>query len=110
MQRALRLSPQYPAPYASALGQAYYFLGRYEDALPVLKQAMDRNVNLLTSHVFYIASLSKLGKTEEASWAAIQFKTLAPDFTLDDVGKMFPIKDQENLSKLKSDLRAAGIQ
>lgn len=110
MQQALRLSPQYPAPYASALGQAYYFLERYDDAVAILKQAIDRNVNLLTSHVFYIASLSRLGKLDEASWAAVQFKSLAPNFKLDDIGEMFPINNQEHLENIKADLRRAGIQ
>jgi TolB-like protein/DNA-binding winged helix-turn-helix (wHTH) protein len=110
MQQAVRLSPQYPAPYASALGQAYYFLERYDDAISMLKQAIDRNVNLLTSHVFYIASLSRLGKLDEANWAAVQFKSLAPDFKLDDVGEMFPINNQQHLENIKADLRRAGIQ
>ena len=110
MQQALRLSPEYPAPYASALGQAYYFLERYDDAISILKQAIDRNVNLLTSHVFYIASLSRTGKLEEASWAAVQFKSLAPDFNLDDIGEMFPINDRKILINIKADLQRAGIQ
>lgn len=110
MQQAMRLNPQYPAPYASALGQAYYFLGRHNDAVPVLRMAIERNNNLLTSHVFYIASLSRLGKTDDASWAAVQFKTLAPEFKLDEVGEMFPIKDQQSLDKIKQDLRQAGLK
>ena len=109
MQRAIRLNPQYPAPYVSALGQAYYFLQRYEEALPALREAVERNVNLLTSHVFLIATLSRLGQKEEANWAAIQFKTLVPGFKVDDVGEMFPIKDQESLQAVMKDLRKAGL-
>lgn len=110
MQQAMRLNPQYPAPYASALGQAYYFLERYEDALAVLKMAIERNNNLLTSHVFYIASLSRLDKIDDANWAAVQLKSLIPDFKLDDVGEMFPIKDKVSLDSVKADLGKAGIQ
>jgi len=110
MQQAMRLSPQYPAPYLSALGQAYYFLERYDDAIPVLKQAIDRNVNLQTSHVFYIASLSRLGKIEEANWAAVQFKSVANNFKLDDIEEMFPISNPENLQRIKEDLIRAGLQ
>ena len=110
MQQAMRLNPQYPAPYASVLGQAYYFLERYEDAVAILKQAIERNVNLQTSHVFFIASLSRLGRLDEANWAAIQFKTLAPDFKLNDIEEMFPIDNHQNLADIKEDLRRAGIR
>ena len=71
---------------------------------------MDRNVNLQTSHVFYIATLSKLNKLDEANWAAVQFRALAPKFKLDDIQEMFPISDQTTLEGIKTDLRRAGIQ
>lgn len=110
MQHAMRLNPQYPAPYASALGQAYYFLERYDDAITVLRLAIERNNNLLTSHVYYIASLSRLGKTDDASWAAVQMKSINPAFALDDVADMFPIKDKDSLEKIKADLKNAGLK
>lgn len=110
MREAMRLSPQYPAAYASALGQGYFFMGQYADALIPLQDAVERNVNLLTSQVFLVATLSRLGKKEEASWVADQLHTLMPDFTVSKLSEMFPIKDPQNLRLLKDSLHDAGLQ
>lgn len=109
LRKAMRLNPQYPAAYASALGQAYYFQHRYEDALPSLRDAIERNVNLITSHVYLITSLSQLNKEDEASWAAIQLRTLDPEFSVDNITDMFPIKDENQTQQIKTHLRRAGL-
>jgi len=109
MQQAMQLNPQYPAPYASAMGQALYFLHRYDQALPVLKDAVERNANLLTAQVFLIATLNRLGQKDETNWAALQFKSLLPEFKVEDVAEMFPIKDKNSLQEIMNDLRGAGL-
>ncbi|NOX43704.1 MAG: tetratricopeptide repeat protein [Gammaproteobacteria bacterium] len=110
LRRAMRLNPQYPAAYASALGQAYYFQRKYADALPALQDAVERNINLRSSHVYLIASLSQMDKNDEASWAAIQLRTLDPDFSVDNISDMFPIKNEEWTQEIKLHLRRAGLQ
>jgi len=110
MKQAIRLNPQYPAPYASVLGQALYFLHRYDEALPILREAVERNINLVTSQVFLIATLNRLGIQDELGWAVLQFKTLFPAFKVDNTSEMFPIKDQNSLQALMDDLRHAGLK
>lgn len=46
------LNPKYPAAYASVHGQIHFILGEYEQAVPMLREAIERNVNPLTPHVF----------------------------------------------------------
>ena len=38
LRAAMQMNPHYPARYASALGHAYYFLGRHEDAVTTLRR------------------------------------------------------------------------
>lgn len=109
LERAMRLNPQYPAAYASALGQSYYFMDQFDQALPPLRKAVEKNNNLLTSQVFLIATLVRLGQVEEAKWAAIQLKSINPGFSSDKVGEMFPINDSEKLQKVIDDLRQADL-
>ena len=109
MRHAMRLSPQYPAAYASAAGQGYFFMGKYEDALPLLRDATERNVNLLTSQVFLVATLSKLGNVEEAGWVADQLRTLKPEFSVGQLNEMFPIKYPHQLQTLKESLQRYGF-
>ena len=110
LRNVMHLNPYYPAPYASALGQAYYFLGENEKALSSLQDAMEKNYSLLTSHVMLIATLSRLGMNEEAEWASEQLDIIAPDFTLDDIARMFPIKDKKKQQNIIDNLRLAGIK
>ena len=109
IRKAMRLNPLYPAPYALALGRAYYFLDRYEDAAAALRDAIERNANLLSSYVYLTATLSGQGKTDDAAWTAAQLRMLAPGFMVSDVNEMFPIENAERLAALVDRLRRAGL-
>lgn len=109
LRDVMRLNPHYPARYASALGHAYYFLGQHEDAVTTLRDAIERNANLLSSHVFYTAALSHLGRKDEAAWAASQIRALSPNFAAENVSGMFPIKDPAKQRALIDDLKRAGL-
>ena len=58
---AMRLNSNYPAQYLSVLGQGYYSLGEYKNAEDALRNAIDKNFNLLTAQIMLTATLSKLG-------------------------------------------------
>jgi len=109
LRAAMQLNPHYPARYASALGHAYYFFGRHEDAVTTLRDAIERNANYLSSHIFYTAALSHLGRNDEAAWAATQVRSLSPNFAAENVSGMFPIKDPAKLRALMDDLKRAGL-
>ncbi|PCJ88370.1 MAG: hypothetical protein COA54_03655 [Thiotrichaceae bacterium] len=109
IRRAMQLNPNYPAQYLSVLGQAHYSLQEYEDALPVFRSAIDKNFSLLTAHMMLTATLSQLGKNDEASWQADQLHTIAPNFRADDAYRIFPVKDKKQLQNIIHNLRLAGI-
>lgn len=109
LREVMLLNPHYPARYASALGHAYYFLGRHEDAVTALRDAIERNASLLSSHVFYTAALSHLGQKDEAVWAASQIRALSQNFSAEDISGMFPIKDPAKQRILIDDLKRAGL-
>jgi TolB-like protein/DNA-binding winged helix-turn-helix (wHTH) protein len=109
LREVMRLNPHHPARYASALGQAYYFLGRHEDAASTLRDAIERNASLLSSHIFFTAALSHLGRNDEADWAATQIRALSQGFSAEKVSGMFPVKDPATLHVLMEDLRRTGL-
>lgn len=109
VRKAMRLNPHYPAQYASTLGQAYYFTNQYEDAVTSLRDAIERNANLLPSHIYLVAALSALGKNGDAAWTATQLRALAPDFKAEDVRGMFPIENEARLAAMVDRLRRAGL-
>lgn len=109
VRKAMLLNPRYPAAYASVLGQIYFFIGRYEQAVPALEEALKRNISLRTPHIFLIVALSKLDQPDEASWFAEQLKTIAPDFSPNNVDEMFPLQDPEIMQDMKKHLQHAGL-
>ncbi len=109
VRKAMRLNPQYQAPYALALGRAYYFLDRYEDAVAALRDAVERNANLLSSYVYLTAALSELGRSDDAAWTAAQLRMLVPEFKVSDVNDMLPIESAARLTVMTERLRRAGL-
>jgi len=108
-RKSILINPIYPAAYASILGQAYFFNGNYELAVTNLQDAIDRNINLLSAHVFLIASLSKLNQMEEAEWAAEKFKIIDTDFSIEKIDKMLAIGEAKGLDDLKQQLQRVGF-
>jgi len=109
VRKAMLLNPENPVAYTTILGQAYYFSRQYEQAVPVLRDALERNATLPTTYVFLIASLSELNRLDEAAWTAEQFRIVAPQFTVDGVAGMLPVRDEQTVSKIKDALRRAKL-
>lgn len=109
IRKAMLLNPEYPAPYASVLGQAHFYMEQYEHALPVLQEAIDRNINLLTPHVYLIATLKELDRPDDARWAAQQLKTTAPWFTVEILPDLLPVQNESIISSIKGHLLETGV-
>lgn len=109
IRQAMRLNTNYPAQYLSVLGQAHYYLGEYESASSTLRSAIEKNFSLITAHIMLTATLNKSGSDEEASWTAGQLLSLSPEFKLQDVGRIFPLKDNSRLQDIVEQLRIAGL-
>jgi TolB-like protein/DNA-binding winged helix-turn-helix (wHTH) protein/Tfp pilus assembly protein PilF len=110
IRRAMSLNPDYPAQYLSVLGQAYYYLADYDSAVTTFHDAIDKNFSLLTAQIMLTAALSHAGLAEEATWTAAQLHSLSPDFSLEDVARVFPIKDDMQRRELIEQLGKAGIK
>ena len=109
IKQAMKLNPDYPAQYLSVLGQAYYSMEEYEDALPAFRSAINKNFSLLTAHTMLTATLSQLGLKDEAVWAADQLHTISPEFRAEDAARIFPVKKNTQRQDLIDKLRMAGI-
>jgi TolB-like protein/DNA-binding winged helix-turn-helix (wHTH) protein len=109
LRNAMSRSSHYPARYAVVLGQAYYFLGRYEDAAATLRDATERNATLLAPHLIYAATLVRLGKKDEAAWTAGLIRSLSPNFSAAQVSGIFPHRDPAKLQALIGDLKRASL-
>jgi len=110
IRQAMSLNPDYPAQYLTVLGQANYYLGDYDSALSIFRDAIDKNFSLLTAHIMLTTTLSRLGMTDEAAWTAAQLHSLSPEFSLQNVSRIFPLKNEKQLQDIVEQLSKAGIK
>ena len=115
VKRAIRLHPYYPAYYLQWLGAAYRMTGRYEEALIVYKQLLDRShkgeFTSLYSHIFLADVYAELGREDEARNHAVDVLRISPGFSLKKINKIstFKYKDPAHLERRRNALRKAGI-
>jgi len=110
IRKAMRLNPSYPAQYSSVLGQAYYYLQDYENALNLFREAIDKNFSIMTAHIMQAVTLSKAGMLDDASWSAEQLRTIKPAFNATDITRVFPIEAGEQRQDIIDQLRKAGLE
>jgi tetratricopeptide (TPR) repeat protein len=115
VENAMRLHPYYPAYYLQWIGAAYRMTGRYEEALSVYKQLLDRSMkgeyHGLSSNLFLADLYAELGRDEEARKHADEVLRISPRFSLKEINKIstFKYKHTAHLERRLKALRKAGI-
>ncbi len=112
-EKALRLSPYSPAWYLMMLDDAYRMAGRYEEALAIGKQHLDRclkgECEPFTAHMGLAATYVGLGRIEEARNHVTELLKIMPDLSLDKARKMISFKDPAHVELALDALRRAGL-
>jgi len=92
-QKATRLDPRARDYYASFEGMAYVYMGRYQEAIPVLKRALARYPNVIPIRVYLITCYVELGQIEEARAEAQEVMRLNPQYSLAVRKQLSPTND-----------------
>jgi adenylate cyclase len=109
-EKAMRLNPHYPAPYAYSLGWAYSLMGRYEEAMVAVKRAIALNPNWLPARLNLAAIYSSLGREEEARAEVAEVLRIAPSFSLEIFRQRSPNKDPAVTERTIAALSKAGLK
>jgi adenylate cyclase len=110
IEKAVRLNPIPPDFYLRYLADAYYVLGRYEDAIDVYKQVLRRSPDYMGAHLNLTASYIAAGREDEARHQADEFRKLDPSFSVDRYAEMLFNKDEAQLERYVEALRKAGLK
>ena len=86
-ERAMRLSPRSPRPwtYRQMLGQAYFNLGRYEEAMACFEKAIQIPSAPFMPFAHAAAALGHLGRLDDAREMLAEVRRREPDFSTDTV-------------------------
>ncbi|MGE0320355.1 MAG: winged helix-turn-helix domain-containing protein [Hyphomicrobiaceae bacterium] len=109
IKKAMRLNPHHPFNYAFHLGQAYFALEQYDEAIKALEGGIATNPASERLHLWLAASYAQAGRADDAEWEAEQIHVLNPEFKLSGVSEAFPFKDRSISERFLNGLRKAGL-
>ncbi len=109
VKTAMRLDPHYPPNYLLHLGNVYYAMGTYEEAIAALKKSLTRNPEVMGANLLLAVILSELGRKEEAQTHMAEVLRHSPHASMKVQRERYPFKDQAVLERYLEALRKAGL-
>lgn len=110
LRTTMRLDPHYRDIYLHMSGQAYYHLGRYDEAVAVLKRRLIRKPDSDISRVLLAASYGQLGEPVKGLEEWREALRVNPDYSIDRKRVMLPYRDPADLEFVIDGLRKAGVE
>lgn len=107
VQKAMTLSPSYPANYLGQLGNTYRVAGRSDDALKAFRAYHARSPGFGLVDIVLVHA--QAGRMEEARSAAAELTAVRPGFTIQAWLATQFRSDTEQLARDVEALRAAGL-
>lgn len=106
-QKAIRLNPAARDFYAYLIGDAYNFMGRYQDAAAFLGRTVAVYPNLLIAHLGLTFAYVQLGRDLDARAEAAEIMRISPHYSVDS----FPgVKDEELTRRVREAWHKAGLK
>ena len=109
MTRAIALHPNHPYNYSFHLGQALFFLRRYDDAIAAFEQVLESNPSAGRARLWLAAAYAQVGRGEDAQWEMEQVLAETPDLSLERVRQTYPFTNASDLANLVDGLHKAGL-
>jgi adenylate cyclase len=113
-EKAMRLSPYYPAFYLSPLARSYAFLGRYEEAIATSKQLYDRSRRGDYPEEWALIHLAGLyvafGRQDEARHLMAEALKINLSLSLEFFKQSQPFKNPEHMKREIEALKKAGLK
>ena len=101
----MRLDPSRQDFYAFFIATPYVLMGRYQDAIPLLKRHLALYPNQPWARFVLILAYTELGREQDARHEAAELKRINPQFSYMDISK-----DAAVNKRWENDLRNAGLK
>ena len=109
IQEAMQINPHHPYNYHFHLGQAYFVLHRYQEAIDAFRRGLASNPASERMRVWLAASLAQSGDIASAKWEGEQILAANADFSVQRMTQAFPFKDPADIENFLAGLRLAGL-
>jgi adenylate cyclase len=84
-EKGMRLDPALHAWYAYFIGHPYVDMGRYEEAIPLLKEHVTTFPDQVWGHYMLAGAYTALGRNQEAQAEASEVRRISPQFGCKDI-------------------------
>jgi len=109
IKKAMHLNPHHNAWYPFTLGFSYIFLQQIEKAVDILQRGLIHNPDFLAIHLALAGLYADMDRIEDANIEVEEVLRLSPDFTLQVLQEMIPLKDPVVKERLINAARKAGL-
>jgi len=110
LERAIRLNPIPSASYLHQLALCYIFLGDFEKAIGICKEALPKNPDHLVGRLTLVIAYSLSGRDKEARAEVSEVLRIDPKFSLEHAAKTWPYKKDADRDLVLNALRKAGLK
>jgi DNA-binding winged helix-turn-helix (wHTH) protein/TolB-like protein/Tfp pilus assembly protein PilF len=100
LRNALHLNRNAGYLYYLLLGRAYYFMGRYEQALINLRESLSRNPTNLETHIYLLTTAVAQQDTDTADWEVEEIRMIEPSFKVNTWLETYPMTDEGQRKEL----------
>jgi adenylate cyclase len=107
--RAVQLDPHHSDQFLYFIAQAYFQLGRYDEAAELLRQRITRSPQSDSSRMMMAACYGHLSQFDDAHAIWSELIDINPDFSLDQRRVFQPYKNPEDFEKIAAGLNKAGL-
>jgi adenylate cyclase len=109
-QKAMRLDPRNQDSYLGEIGRAYHEMGRYAEAVPVLKRNLARHPNNLASHSLLVTAYVELGRQADGRAEVAEVMRISPGASVEGFEKINPDINRALVERRAADQRKAGLR
>jgi adenylate cyclase len=114
--KAMRLDPRNRDLYLVTVAWSYNLMGRYAEAVPLLKRHQARYPNQIAAHYNLAVAYVELGRMDEARAEVAELLRISPQLTLEgfkraeEHGVGYPLKDRAVADRELADVGRAGLK
>jgi adenylate cyclase len=94
--------------FAAFLGNSYYLLHRYDEAITAYQEAVRRNPDVAWTHSNLAMVYAEMGKDTGARAQAAEVMRINPGGSVNWVRDNYPLKNQADLNRMVAALQKAG--
>ena len=109
MKLAIRLNPHHPHNYPFHVGQAYFVLKQYDEAIDAFNRGLQSRPRSQRLRLWLAAAYAQSGNIEDAQWEIEQILLLNPEFSYEKLIDIFPFKNPADLAHFLQGIQMAGL-